>query len=92
MHRFIEKYSDNIKDKDAVKLIICEIEKAFKDNNIIEHLDKAEEMIKFYKELKGFNTPFFYNPNFCLIACFSLVDKSLAKFDNLSFARALIWS
>lgn len=58
MHKFIERYSDNIKDSDAVKLILCEVEEAYKeckkkDKDYIEHLEKAEEMIKFYKELKG---------------------------------------
>lgn len=59
MHRFLEKYADSIKDSDAVKLILHEVEEAYKDckhgdKTYIEHLEKAEEMIKFYKELKGY--------------------------------------
>lgn len=58
MHRFIEKYSDKIKDSDAVKIILFEIEEAYKDcknkdKDYIEHLERAEEMIKDFKQIKG---------------------------------------
>lgn len=57
MYRFIEKYSDSIKDEMVLKITLHEMEKAFEDckkgKNYMEHLDEAAEMIKDFKQIKG---------------------------------------
>ncbi len=65
MHRFIEKYSDSIKDSDVVKIMLHEMEEAYKDckngkKDYMEHLNEVAEMIKDYKEIKGLNAPFVF--------------------------------
>ncbi len=59
MHRFIEKYSDSIKDEMVLKIMLHEMEEAYKDckkgdKDYIEHLNEVADMIKDYKEIKGY--------------------------------------
>lgn len=60
MHTFMEKYSEHFEEKDAVKLIENEIDKAYKycekgKKEYLNHLATVHDMIEDYFKVKGYN-------------------------------------
>lgn len=59
MHSFIQKYSKSIKDADVLKMVKNKMDEAYKeckedDEDYIETLDEVVDMIKDYKQIKGY--------------------------------------